>query len=149
MEGFKIKSKSNGLTTRYAQGVCRIKGNSYLIQVNKVGDQWHMVSASSVDAGGKPTPSTTGSEAVIDGNQVYLSDKFHCPSCKCNNIVCCGVCGKIACWDGVSKKVICPHCKHEGVISGRMKSLAVEPVKRKGNENGTIKHIKPKHSSTF
>ena len=149
MEGFKIKPKSKESANRYARGICRTEGNFFMIQMDRVGDQWHMVYANNVDAGGQAIMPPAGNEIILDGAQVYLSDKFRCPSCKNANIVSCGLCGKIACWDGASKRVICPHCKHEGNVSGRMKAVTVEPFKRKGNEYGAIKRDKSKHSSPF
>ena len=148
MIGFKIRPKHEEPTERYAYGLCRRKGDFFRIQVDRVGDQCHMVYASSVTAGGQATWPPAKNEIILDGAQVYLTDKFLCPSCKNSNIVSCGLCGKIACWDGLSKSVICLHCKHEGNVTGRMKAVAVESF-NKENNHGEIKHNKPKPFSAF
>ena len=108
-----------------------------------------MVSASSVEAGGRANLPPTENEIMLDGAQVFLSDKFRCSSCKNTNIVSCGGCGKIACWDGISKKVICPHCKHEGDVVGCMKAVAVKPFVRKGDKHGATIHNKQKSFAPF
>jgi hypothetical protein len=149
MEKFKIKPKFSESTARYAHGLCRTKSSRFLMQANKIGDQWHIVSASNFEAEIGVSKSFDKREIAIDGNQVFLCDTFRCPSCKNPGILSCGACGKIACWDGESKTVTCPNCNHEGAVSGRIKTLSVEPTKEKGSGHESVKTYKAKHSPVF
>lgn len=58
-----------------------------------------------------------------------IAGEFHftpnypgCPHCQAPSMFLCG-CGKVSCWDGKSRKVICPWCSQTVDLEGSIKSL--------------------------
>jgi len=47
-----------------------------------------------------------------------------CPHCHATSAFKCG-CGKVACWDGETRAVICPWCSFEGELNGAVDSLGI------------------------
>lgn len=47
-----------------------------------------------------------------------------CPHCKASGFFECA-CGRVACWDLASKKVVCPWCDEAGTLSGTLERLNV------------------------
>jgi hypothetical protein len=45
-----------------------------------------------------------------------------CPHCNGKSIFQCG-CGRVACWDGKTQIVTCPHCGMTAQLSGQIESL--------------------------
>jgi transcription elongation factor Elf1 len=46
-----------------------------------------------------------------------------CPHCANSQIVRCGHCGKVSCWDGETRLVTCPWCGNRAEIAGAITSL--------------------------
>lgn len=61
-------------------------------------------------------------KSKINGSFTFDADYPGCPHCGSMIMFQCQ-CGKNACWDGASKKVVCPWCGNHGSISGIVKSL--------------------------
>lgn len=62
-------------------------------------------------------------QATIDGSFGFSMDYPGCPYCEGIGFFQCD-CGKLACWDGVSKQVVCPSCKQKIELGGTVTSLS-------------------------
>ncbi len=58
----------------------------------------------------------------IKGNFAFASTYPGCPHCGGQSVLKCS-CGKVSCWDGQQKKIICPWCGAQGEIKGKVDSL--------------------------
>jgi predicted RNA-binding Zn-ribbon protein involved in translation (DUF1610 family) len=47
-----------------------------------------------------------------------------CPSCRANEIVRCGVCGLLGCWDTSWERFQCPNCGNRGPVRGEMTEIS-------------------------
>lgn len=49
-----------------------------------------------------------------------------CPHCQASNVVKCGKCGQLSCWDTRSNTMVCPYpnCGNRGEISGSFDRLS-------------------------
>lgn len=55
------------------------------------------------------------------GKGLYRGEYYTCPCCQNRNIVSCGTCGRISCWDG-GKGFTCAHCGSTGEVTGIIQS---------------------------
>lgn len=46
-----------------------------------------------------------------------------CPHCAKRALVCCGICGRVSCWDGVTRIVTCPWCRNRAELAGEITAL--------------------------
>lgn len=54
-----------------------------------------------------------------------LADEFPgCPFCGNMSFFSCGTCGKLTCWDGVTKTVKCAHCGKVSDIEGTIATIS-------------------------
>lgn len=60
----------------------------------------------------------------IAGRFVFAGGYPGCPYCRAPSIFKCGRCGKVACWDGVQRTVVCPWCGNGATLSGTIESMA-------------------------
>lgn len=47
-----------------------------------------------------------------------------CPYCEARNIFLCGICNKVACFNGKTEVVTCPTCNNRGRIGGQIDHLS-------------------------
>ena len=85
-----------------------------------------MVSGKPVKAGGgsggglKPALTSLDLSDGMDTGRTY-----HCPHCGNKDIVRCGKCHGITCYDG-SGSFVCVHCGNSGAVSGTIKRIEVQ-----------------------
>lgn len=60
---------------------------------------------------------------IISGSIILDPHYPGCPYCKSMNIVSCGRCNKVSCYDGKQKTVVCPWCNNESKIEGLITHL--------------------------
>jgi hypothetical protein len=58
----------------------------------------------------------------LSGNFKFANTYLGCPGCKAGSIFLCA-CGKVACWDGKSRTVVCPWCGQILVLQRDIESL--------------------------
>lgn len=64
-----------------------------------------------------------GYEATrLDGSFGFAHAYPGCPYCESSGLVKCG-CGRVACWNGRSRRVFCPWCGSSGTLHGAIRSL--------------------------
>ena len=61
-------------------------------------------------------------QSKVKGSFVLDATYPGCPHCGSKSFYRCG-CGKVGCWDGVTRTVKCHWCKEEGELSGELDSL--------------------------
>lgn len=61
----------------------------------------------------------------IGGDLAFDAGYPGCPHCRAVSIFKCG-CGKVACWDGETRRVTCPWCRSTGEMRGQIESLGAE-----------------------
>lgn len=59
----------------------------------------------------------------IDGSITFDPEYPGCPYCKSKGIFLCGDCNHVACYDGESKTVVCPHCNVKLKLGDRIRHL--------------------------
>jgi hypothetical protein len=60
----------------------------------------------------------------VTGDFAFTAAYPGCPHCRATGIFKCG-CGKVACWDGEQRTVVCPWCGARGDLAGQIESLGV------------------------
>lgn len=59
----------------------------------------------------------------INGSIVFNPEYPGCPYCKSKGIFLCGECNRVACYEGESKTVVCPHCNAKLKLGDRIRHL--------------------------
>jgi hypothetical protein len=59
----------------------------------------------------------------IKGSVSFTEDYPGCPYCKARNIVLCGTCKKVSCYNNSDIRTVCPHCKKSNIVSGHISQL--------------------------
>lgn len=65
-----------------------------------------------------------GLKPLTVDNGIYTEKTYHCPICGNKNIVRCGKCHNITCYDG-SGTFKCAHCGNRGKVSGSIQQIQV------------------------
>ena len=66
-----------------------------------------------------------GYSVSVKGNFTISTDYPHCPHCGNPSVFLCGTCGKLTCWDGITKRVVyaLPKSAVTGIFDKRCKLL--------------------------
>lgn len=64
-----------------------------------------------------------GYAVSVKGNFEISTDYPHCPHCGNPTFFMCGTCGKLTCWDGKTKRVVCANGGHENVLTSRVTEI--------------------------
>lgn len=106
---------------------CAVTGEPFAIELAHVKGRLTMVSAKSIKAGAgggsgglKPALTSLDLSDGMDTGRTY-----HCPHCGNKDIVRCGKCHGITCYDG-SGSFVCVHCGNSGAVSGTIKRIEVQ-----------------------
>jgi hypothetical protein len=60
---------------------------------------------------------------TISGSIILDRHYPGCPYCKSMQIVRCGICNKVSCYDGRHEIIVCPWCNNKSKIGGRITHL--------------------------
>lgn len=106
---------------------CAVTGEPFAIELAHVKGRLTMVSAKPIKAGGgsgglKPALTSLDLSDGMDTGRTY-----HCPHCGNKDIVRCGKCHGITCYDG-SGSFVCVHCGNSGAVSGTIQRIEVQRV---------------------
>lgn len=71
-----------------------------------------------------PTAKSTGLKTLDLSSGLVAGRTYHCPICGNKDIVRCGKCHRITCYDGKGK-FKCAYCGNSGQVSGTMQSVEV------------------------
>ncbi len=106
---------------------CAVTGEPFAIELAHVKGRLTMVSAKPIKAGAgggsgglKPALTSLDLSDGMDTGRTY-----HCPHCGNKDIVRCGKCHGITCYDG-SGSFVCVHCGNSGAVSGTIKRIEVQ-----------------------
>lgn len=66
----------------------------------------------------------TGMKAIAVDGGIFTEKTYHCPICGNKDIVRCGKCHNITCYDG-SGTFKCAHCGNSGKVSGTIQQIHV------------------------
>ena len=64
-----------------------------------------------------------GYAVSVKGNFTISTDYPHCPHCGNPSFFLCGTCGKLTCWDGITKRVVYANCGYENVLTSRVTEI--------------------------
>jgi hypothetical protein len=112
---------SSGVEVSFVLARCSHGGQGFSIEFRRSGrGNWTATRAFEVS---EQAAKRGGYEPAEISGTIEVSPAFSgCPHCRSVSFYLCS-CGKVACWDGESRSVTCPWCRHVGELGGPIESL--------------------------
>jgi hypothetical protein len=102
---------------------CSSTRNPGVGRFRRVGPDWELIGVSRQRPGSVLPPSGP-STASAKGAFVVTEAYRGCPSCHADNLVRCGQCTSLACWDTSWPTFSCPSCGNSGPVEGSITEIS-------------------------